>query len=344
MNNSSKAGLLDKDIVAATATIQQIIQNNGSFAELDEAQDRLAQIIRDKRAFLYEPKDPSYFIDSVFSEATPEDRQKKAAELEEEVLELLISINNVGSEEFYNQVPFSELLVDTLDFLRFFKNRATGDAPQKSFIGISQPQEIEHIPLEWGFPRKIGPEDFCSCLENNGYLSSNNAALLQAILEGHRPPKEAKLSVDWQGSKESLVTCLIMSYELNILNRDSIRRINRALPDGTRTPVPTYSSLLVDYFSVNGSKLTMTNVSREYVDPLLSELQVFRERVTEYYWSRGHGKKGEADLRWDDIISTFIIGFAKSPDTQAIISEGLTHIDRKPLELLNTLLGDLGED
>ncbi|MEI6388682.1 MAG: hypothetical protein WCQ50_18865 [Spirochaetota bacterium] len=191
MSNINLGSTFDADIVAAADLIKSLIQGNASYIEVEQAQIKLRELLAAKRSYLYEPKDPSYFIDQMFSAATPEDRRKRAAELEGQVLEVLVNLSKEEPSTQEQEIPAYDLLTDVLEFLRFFKHSPG-------------PEDRDTTPttvLIWGRKSGITVRDYCQALEVAKFITGENSLLLAATLEDYKAErKQKKPKIDWEVS------------------------------------------------------------------------------------------------------------------------------------------------
>jgi hypothetical protein len=135
MNNIDLGSAFDGDIAAASDHIKLLIQSNASFDEVEQAQIRLREFLAAKRSYLYTPKDPAYFIDQMFSAATPEERRKRAGELKAKLLSFSSALQR-GFCFSRTELPAYDLLIDVLAFLRFSSSGGDDTPPPMMYPRI----------------------------------------------------------------------------------------------------------------------------------------------------------------------------------------------------------------
>jgi len=92
MSIVSQSGAFDAEIIETSRRIEHLVQEGAPYAQIEEEQYKLSRLMEQKRVGLYQPKDPSYYVDQFLRCLSAQDRRAKAAELAEGAL---ASINTI---------------------------------------------------------------------------------------------------------------------------------------------------------------------------------------------------------------------------------------------------------
>ena len=344
MDNITQRSMFDSEIKAAAAQLQELVTNNASHTDIAMAESRLRELVAARREHLYDPKDPSYYIDKVFAGASFEDRRKAAEELEGPVTEALVEFlkedTKIQEGEFLNY----DLLNDVLAFLRFFKNRKLEDSAQ----GYMESKEQEYPRLVWGNKPGLTLHRFCEELVQRKFIGLPDASLLEAVLEDYKSTIRHHPPIDWDGTNESITTFFIVCQYLGILNPDTAPSRSRVLLDDSfgqyRLPVPPAASIISDCFTVRGSHLSTSTISRNLAGEIILELETIRDRVERFYVDFKLGERTPENLTWDDILCSLFILLDEPAMNRKDLIEAINLVDFEILKFLNDLLGDCGPD
>lgn len=257
MKSPSLATAFDTAIADTARRIDTLLAGNPDQTELEALQTELAALIRNRREHLYTLVDARAIVSQVFDEPLSEDRRRKAAELEGQVLSLIEQFNHETDGTRENLLFEYELLLDVLAFLRFFKH----EDPPAPEADVPAPRLI------WTGKRGLTRQAFVEALQQAKFISFENANLLASTLEDYKFEKKAQQpKVDWDGSKESLTTFLITSFYLGILNPDSlIVRQRDVIEDGdgvVKYPIPPVADIIASRFTIHGRKVEISDISR----------------------------------------------------------------------------------
>ena len=344
MNNIDLGSAFDGDIAAASDHIKLLIQSNASFDEVEQAQIRLRELLAAKRSYLYTPKDPAYFIDQMFSAATPEERRKRAGELEGQVIKLLIRLSKEDSASQERELPAYDLLIDVLAFLRFFKGRGGDDTPPPGDV-LENLASAEN-PLHWGGKPGLSIRRFCDALATAKYITMENARLLEAILEDYKPTIGKQPSINWDGSLESLATFLFMCHNLGILNPAKAKTRSRVVfsdyfNEAESYDVPPIADIITRCFSFNGWIPKNSTVSRTYYPKIIAAFEAIRDSIDPYF-DANKLSDDEHNFKWDYTLHVFFELLDKQRISQNEVLEGLQVVDVEVLRFLNDLLIECG--
>ena len=346
MNNIDLGSAFDNDITATADLIKSLITNNASYTEVEQAQVRLRELIAAKRSYLYSPKDPSYFIDQMFSAATPEDRRKRAAELDGQVLEILVNLSKEEPSTQEQEIPAYDLLLDVLAFLRFFKSRGVGD--ELSPANASQPSDNEESRLVWGNKPGLTIHRFCEALTTSKFIGFEDAQLLEAVLEDYKSTIGKQSLIDWEGTNSSITTFFIACQYLGILNPETAPSRSRVLLDDCfgqyKLPVPPAADIINRCFTVRGATISNSTISRDLAGAIILELDTLRDRVERFYVDFQLGDRAPENLTWDDILySLFALLDDPAMDRKELVA-AINLVDFQVLKFLNHLLAECGPD
>lgn len=305
MNKITKASALDAEIKAITTRIDELVSTNASVSDIDEAQDRLRQLLADRKESLYSMKDPSYFIQKVFSDYGPDERKQVAGELEASLIDLILEFYKQPQDAQDSAIVEYERMLDVLAFLRFFKGRYQ--------TATLADEGTETYRLEWGNKPSLSIATFCEGLLQRKFISPSDSRLLAAILEDYKNTIEHQPPIDWDGTPASITTFLIVGQYLGILNPKTAPSINRPLFDTedpedpelrTRFPVPPVASIINRCFSVKGDHLALSTISRHHAGPIILDLEIVEDRVRRFHDTRHLGPKAGKDLTLDEVMTS----------------------------------------
>jgi hypothetical protein len=301
MDNITQRSIFDSDIKAVAAQLQDLVTNNASHADIVMTESRLRELVAARREHLYEPKDPSYYIDKVFAGASVEDRRKAAEELEGPVTAALGAFIKEETQTQEGEFLNYDLLNDILAFLRFFKNRRLEDSAQGYMEGTKQ----EHPRLVWGNKPGLTVRRFCEELVQRKFIDRANANLLEAVLTDYKSTIGNQPTIHWDGSLDSLTTFLIMGQYLGILNPETAPSVNRPLLNDVcgidHYPVPPVASIMTNCFTIN-DMVDLSNINRGHAKPIILDLEIIELRVRRYYETQHLGPLTPSNFSWDDVV------------------------------------------
>jgi len=255
MSNVSQAGAFDAEIIETSHRIEHLVQEGAPYDQIEEEQYKLSRLIEQKRKGLYQPKDPSYYIDQFISCLTPEDRQKKSAELAEGAL---ASINAImEANDPYDPVHL-ETFISVVEFFRYFAANETAgsdvvvddDAPADT-ANVEIPMFPE-VFVEVNLQSKIKIDNLAAALVSRGYLTTENSRLFINRMMGRGSGvHDNHLLVAWNGDIHSAVTLLTFASNLGIIDIKPKKNPETAIiddPDTTESRT-TVAAMILHNFS-----------------------------------------------------------------------------------------------
>lgn len=339
MKSPSLATAFDTAIADTARRIDTLLAGNPDQTELEALQTELAALIRNRRDHLYSLVDARAIVSQVFDEPFSETRRQKAAELEGQVLSLIEQYHREADETKEVLRSDYDLLVDVLAFLRFFKH---DDLPTS--------ETEAHSPrMIWTGKHGLTRQAFVEALQVAKFITLENATLLAATLEDYKAEKKAQRpKVDWDGSKESLVTFLIMSYYLGILNPDTILVRNRDIVEDAegviKAPIPPIADIIAARFTIQGRNVSHSDISREAntkaeagIDKLtVLELLNLKDHLQGLAEVNGF-KRLDQSFDWDDMLYSFFRLYDSGKKDLDFLTDELRCLDLEVLRILNDL-------
>jgi hypothetical protein len=343
MDKLTQACFLDDEIKLATAKINELVSTNAGLSELESAQARLQQLLGARKDYLYQPKSPAHFIDRVLSEHLHEDRQRVASELEASVIDILLKLNKESKDIQDRSIPYEELWQDILAVLRYFKHSAYHVTAEESL------DQGEWIGIAWGHRPGLSIHELCSGLVPHKWIDSANSNLLEFVLEDPKKARSRGIIVDWNGSKRSLTTFLMVSQYLDILNKDEAKpKMRNVFKDDGFTnpkyPTPPIADIISKGFSVRGQRVQNSDISRVIQKSLIVELDSLKTRVTFLADLHMPAFANILDMTWDDVLSC-LFALRSDPTVNMVELVGdFRFIDFSVLRFLHGYLDNYGKD
>lgn len=339
MKSLSQAAAFDTAIANAALRINTLLTGNPDQAELEALQTELATLIRNRREYLYSLVDARAIVSQIFDEPISESRRQKAAELEGQVLSLIEQYNREAEGTEEDSLLEYELLVDVLAFLRFFKHE---DIP----VSGEEPPVPRMI---WAGKHGLTRQVFVEALQTAKFITLENATLLAATLEDYKAEKKAQQpKVDWDGSKESLVTFLLMSHYLGILVLDQRFIRERIVIDDVegeiKAEIPPVADVIVNRFTIRGRKASHSDISRSTKHEV--EAGIDKTTVLELLnlFDHLHGlaevngfKRTDQSFDWDDMLYSFFRLYDDGKKDLDFLTDELRCLDLGVLRILNDL-------
>lgn len=339
MKSLSQAAAFDTAIANAALRINTLLTGNPDQAELEALQTELAALIRNRRDHLYTLVDARAIVSQVFDEHFSETRRQKAAELEGQVLSLIEQYHQEADGTKENLRSEYDLLVDTLAFLRFFKH----DDPPTPETDAPAPRLI------WTGKHGLTRQAFVEALQTAKFISLENASLLAATLEDYKAEKKAQRpKVDWDGSKESLVSFLTMSFNLGILNPDTILVRNRDIVEDAEgvinALIPPIADIIASRFTIQGRNVSHSDISREAnkkaeagIDKItVLELINLKDHLQGLAEVNGF-KRTDQSFDWDDMLYSFFRLYDDGKKDLDFLIDEIQCLDLGVLRILNDL-------
>jgi hypothetical protein len=225
MNATSQTKTFDTEIIETSHRIERLTTEGAPYEQIEEAQYKLSRLVEQKRQGIYQPKDPSYFIDQFMACLTPEDRRKKAAELAEGAL---ASINAIEESQDTLDPVQLETFISIVEFFRYFaakNDERVYDADDDDSASLIVP-ELPVVPIEANVLSKITPQHLAAALVEYGYLTEENARLFIHRISGLKSGLPDKIPIAWQGDIHSAATMFTLASTLNILYLGSKKNPN----------------------------------------------------------------------------------------------------------------------
>lgn len=339
MKSPSLATAFDTAIADTARRIDTLLAGNPDQTELEALQTELAALIRNRREHLYTLVDSRAIVSQVLDEPLSEDRRRKAAELEGQVLSLIEQFNHETDGTRDNLLFEYELLLDVLAFLRFFKH----NDPPASETDSPAPRLI------WAGKHGLTRQAFVEALQQAKFISFENANHLAATLEDYKSEKKAQQpKVDWDGSKESLVTFLLMSHYLGILKLDPRFIRERVVIDDAegklKAEIPPVADVIASRFTIKGRNISHSNISRSMehgvevgIDKtVVLELHHLYDNLEGLAEVNGF-KQLDQSFDWDDMLYTFFSLLDDANKDIKFLTKDLDRLDLDVLRILNDL-------
>lgn len=335
MENITHSSFLDDEIKAVTDNISKLVSTNASYSEIEKAQERLRQLLEERKNYLYSPKNPAQFIERVFSELLHEDRQRVATDLESSVIDNLLNLQQQSDDIQDRSIPYYEVWLDILAFLRVLKNSSPVSWDDDPFSSLSA-----------GDRPGLSIHNLCSELVQHKYITSANATLLEQVLEKPEDAKVMGVPIDWDGSKESLATFLMVSQFLGIFNIDP-KKIKRrvVLKDDIgeeRMPTPPIAVIIEICFTIKGHQLQNSDISRHLQPGLVLELDNLKIDIISL--ANLTKLSNRTNMDWDALLSCLFVFFDKANFDKNKLMDDYKYIDFTMLEFLNDYIKDNGND
>ena len=345
MNKITNASTLDAEIKATTSRISELVSANAIASDIEEAEERLRRLLADRKESLYSMKDPSYFIQRVFSEYGTEERKQVAGELEASLIDLILKFQKRPREAQNYDILEYECMLDVLAFLRFFKGRYQ--------TATLADEGTEPYRLEWGNKPGLSIPAFCEGLLQRKFICPSDSRLLAAILEDYKHAIKHQPPIDWDGTPASITTFLIVGQYLGILNPDTAPSRMRRLFDEDDTedpdlrstfPVPPAASIVHRCFTVKGDQLEVSTISRHHARSVILDFEIVEGRVRRFYDTRHLGSKAGSELNLDEVMTSL----AKLIDDPAVgrdrLFEDIDQLDEEVLAFFSDMISQSFSD
>ncbi|HET6456438.1 MAG TPA: hypothetical protein VFI02_18700 [Armatimonadota bacterium] len=345
MSNVSQAGAFDAEIIETSRRIEHLVQESAPYAQIEEEQYKLSCLMNQKQAGLYQPKDPSYYVDQFLRCLSPEDRRAKAAEFAEGAL---ASINAMMESDDQLDPDQLETFISVIEFFRYYAPKdeeSVYDAAGDGSADLVVP-ELPEILIEANAQCKITPAHLADALVEHGYLTEENARLFRNRLSGrtsHFPG--SRLSIVWQGDIHSAATMFTLASNLNILNLGSKKNPNSA---EQRT---TVAAAVLHTFSFSLprplSDKNYTKLLYRHTQEAKDSVETFYDAVETVHANQAHNQnlgKDDKDRKAYKPLKTTedLIGGYYSVNTIRGVGEGIRnqcrYMDFEMLDLFNDLI------
>ena len=346
MSNVSQAGAFDAQIIETSRRIEHLVQDGAPYAQIEDEQYKLSRLIEQKRAGLYQPKAPSYYVDQFLRCLTPEDRRAKAAELAEGALSSINAILESGDQ--IDDPVALETFISVVEFFRYYapKNEErVYDADGEDSADLIIPA-LPEILIEANAQCKITSANLADALVEHGYLTKENARLFRNRLSGRMSDSTgSKLTIAWEGDIHAAATMFTLASNLNILNLGSKKNPNSA---EQRT---TVASAVLHTFSFSLprplSNKNYTKLLYRHTQEAKDSVETFYDAVETVHANQAHnqnlGKEDKDRKAYKPLNTTEdLIGGYYSVNTIRGVGEGIRnqcrYMDFEMLDLFNDLI------
>lgn len=345
MSNVSQSGAFDAEIIETSRRIEHLVQEGAPYAQIEDEQYKLSCLMNQKQAGLYQPKDPSYYVDQFLRCLSPEDRRAKAAELAEGALS---SINAMMESDDQLDPDQLEIFISVVEFFRYYAPKdeesvydADGEDSADSIVPA-----LPEILIEANAQCKITSANLADALVEHGYLTEENARLFRNRLSGrtsHFP--SSKLSIVWQGDIHSAATMFTLASNLNILNLGSKKN-----PNSTEQRTTVAAAVLHTFSFSLPRPLTVKNYTKllyRHTQEAKDSVETFYDAVETVHANQAHNQnlgKDDKDRKAYKPLKTTedLIGGYYSVNTIRGVGEGIRnqcrYMDFEMLDLFNDLI------
>lgn len=345
MSNVSQAGSFDAEIIETSRRIEHLVQEGAPYAQIEEEQYKLSCLMNQKQAGLYQPKDPSYYVDQFLRCLSPEDRRAKAAEFAEGALAsinaMMESDDQLGSDQL-------EIFISVIEFFRYYAPKdeeSVYDADGEGSADLVVPA-LPEVLIEANAQCKITSANLADALVEHGYLTEENARLFRNRLSGRtRDFPGSKLSITWQGDIHSAATMFTLASNLNILNLGSKKN-----PNSTEQRTTVAAAVLHTFsFSLPRplSDKNYTKLLYRHTQEAKDSVETFYDAVETVHANQAHnqnlGKEDKDRKAYKPLKTTEdLIGGYYSVNTIRGVGEGIRnqcrYMDFEMLDLFNDLI------
>ena len=226
MSIVSQSGAFDAEIIETSRRIEHLVQEGAPYAQIEEEQYKLTRLMEQKRTGLYQPKDPSYYVDQFLKCLSVQDRRAKAAELAEGAL---ASINTIMESDDQLDPVQLETFISVVEFFRYYAAKDEAGIYDSDTTDGDDVPALPVVPIEANVLCKITPANLADALVEHGYLTTENARLFVNRIK-HRTidfPDDG-LTIAWQGDIHSAATMFTLVSNLDILFLGSKKNPNVA--------------------------------------------------------------------------------------------------------------------
>lgn len=285
---------LDEDIINAISEMESLLKADAYLSEIEAAQRRLSSLVAEKRQRIFGEVDAIEYLEPVFRESTPESRRTAADRMEERILQRLRQIRWTTGAEGDAKTEAARPVVESLsEVLRTLRNLARDPSYHvEESSAAFDPSEYDPDACLKYCQADFDPDFLAEELVRSGYLSSENAEYMKDLLSDFRMAFERDIEINWKGDARSLVTFVVVGYDLHLFHIDSQPHVRKVKTEKDKAPkiikemLPNFESAILNTFLVRGEKLSV-GISRTYVNPLRKQIPKYlrfvreRNKVTE---------------------------------------------------------------
>jgi hypothetical protein len=215
MSTVSQSGAFDAEIIETSRRIEHLVQEGAPYAQIEEEQYKLARLIEQKRVGLYQPMDPSYYVDQFLRCLSAQGRRAKAAELAEGAL---ASINTIMESDDQLDPVQLETFISVVEFFRYYAAKDEAGIYDSDTTDVEDVPALPAVPIEANVLCKITSANLAAALVEHDYLTKENARLFLNRLSGRASGfQDDKLTIAWNGDIHSAATMFTMASNLGIL-------------------------------------------------------------------------------------------------------------------------------
>jgi hypothetical protein len=341
--------MFDADILDTTHEITNLIQSRAPFYKVDQAQIKLSSLMEEKRKNLYQPKDPSYYIDQLFRSTKIADRRERAAELAEQTL----GVFNCAIEGSIDDVDISNLetIASLMEFFRFFSRGRTANQEHDDDItdNVFFIPSLPEVEVQWNQQYKISFDRLAEGLVKLHYITEENARYLSNRLLGLPLLVDEPPQVEWLGDSYSLATLLGVADRLGAITIEikKDKQDKGKNSDGkatARAVKPKYSPSILAYILDSFELKSPEDISTTYrhTEVVLNQLECFIKDVNRERKARwvNTPARYRALSAWKDVLTEYFANIHEFSDRKARVFKDSSKLQRDILELFNTLLNE----
>lgn len=333
----TKSSLFDEEIARTSKELEELINANAPFVEVDACHIKLSSLIDEKRKHLYSAPDPSYYLDQFFSCPTIETRRKRAKDLAESVLGEINEILEADTE--FDPVDL-ETYDSILDFFIHFANYNVGESSEDA-EGIIEKRTATSVGSS---PVSTISDfiDFSECckfymglvmnqLVHRHFLSPQNARYLEGRFSDSAKMTGFSRVVTWERDALSLTTTFAVAYALGEAKLGTKTKRNSAFLLGPEVQ-PNIASFLKKNFNVvvgGDSMPTFFRVAQEVYGDLgvfWTIVEMARDELRPSYAPQ------KQTPHLEDLLLYFFDRIPNSPEKEAEIRNQCAHLDFGVLE------------
>lgn len=215
-----KSSLFDDEIARTSRELEELINANAPFVEVDACHVKLSSLIEEKRKHLYSAPDPSYYLDQFFACPTIDTRREIAKEFAESVLSEINEILEADGE--YDPVDL-ETYSSILDFfIHFSYHNKDRSSEELEAIAGEEARESTAAPSVRYISEFTDLSPVCKLymglvmdqLVLRGFLTRQNARYLKGRFSNSAWTTGFSRNVTWEKDAKSLATTFVVANAL----------------------------------------------------------------------------------------------------------------------------------
>lgn len=269
---------MDDTLQSIIDALKALDSNSAELWQYEALATSMRRLADQKRAELLSENAATAFMDRLFSEPDATKRAALADELRRETLQRLhdirwtLAANN--DKDLAELEPVGRQLVQVYTMLDACAGSSVVlDADEDTLEAIAVEYEydpgvcLKFVALEYDHDYLV------SQLISSRLISKEDADLLLDMLNGVTLPYESEIHPNWAGSMRSLVSLVVLGYELGIFDLDWKKKPQRSKNYTENSP--NFESAIINTFQWR-NKRPSVGISRDYVKPIRASAPEFR--------------------------------------------------------------------